>query len=151
MSAERPRVAWASKDFDTLREVLTADVSCQGPLGQVADADACIRGLRGLAEQIGLPKVQVIATEGAVAARPAGAKPGNFGRSLAPRPSATVSGSTSTGALGTAGPRRSCHPGPRAPPGRGFREHTQAGFWEALAEKAGVVTDQPPDDLDSMI
>jgi hypothetical protein len=56
--------AWAAKDFDTLREVLAADATFQGPLGHAEGADACIRGLRSIAEGLGLPEVRLIATNG---------------------------------------------------------------------------------------
>jgi len=41
--------AWLAKDFARLREVLADDVDFAGPLGQVASADECLRGLEGLA------------------------------------------------------------------------------------------------------
>lgn len=56
--------AWAAGDFDALRGVLADDASFRGPLGQADGADACIRGLRGIAEGVGLPRVCVIAAEG---------------------------------------------------------------------------------------
>src|SRR5919206_5245937 len=62
--ASRYFSAWAATDFDALRQVLAEDVSFRGPLGEADGADACIRGLRGLAEGVGLPEVRVIATEG---------------------------------------------------------------------------------------
>lgn len=63
-AARRYFTAWAAKDFDALREVLADDATFRGPLGQADGADACIRGLRGIAEGIGLPKVCLIATNG---------------------------------------------------------------------------------------
>jgi ketosteroid isomerase-like protein len=62
--ASRYFAAWAAKDFDALRDVLADDVTFRGPLGEADGADACIRGLRGLAENVGLPEVRVIATDG---------------------------------------------------------------------------------------
>ena len=64
VAARRYFDAWAAKDFDALREVLADDASFRGPLGQADGADACIRGLRGIAEGVGLPKVCLIATNG---------------------------------------------------------------------------------------
>lgn len=44
--------AWRSKDFDRLRSVLADDVTFRGPLGSAGDADACMQGLRGMAQTI---------------------------------------------------------------------------------------------------
>jgi SnoaL-like domain len=62
--ASRYFAAWADKHFDSLRDLLAEDVSFRGPLGEADGADACVRGLRGLAEGVGLPEVRVIATNG---------------------------------------------------------------------------------------
>jgi hypothetical protein len=56
--------AWAARDFDALRDVLADDVTFRGPLGEAEGAEACLRGLRGIADGIGLPKVRVIAASG---------------------------------------------------------------------------------------
>jgi ketosteroid isomerase-like protein len=56
--------SWAAQDYDALRGVLDDDVSFRGPLGSADGAEACVRGLRGLAEGVGLPEVRVIATDG---------------------------------------------------------------------------------------
>jgi hypothetical protein len=63
-AARRYFAAWAAKDFDALRAVLADGASFRGPLGQAEGADACIRGLRGIAASIGLPEVRTIATNG---------------------------------------------------------------------------------------
>jgi hypothetical protein len=55
---------WAAKDYDALRDLLDDAVSFRGPLGSADGAEACVRGLRGLAEGVGLPEVRVIATDG---------------------------------------------------------------------------------------
>lgn len=62
--AQRYFTAWAAKDFDALYDVLAEDVTFRGPLGEADGADACVRGLRGLAEGVGLPEVHVIAGDG---------------------------------------------------------------------------------------
>jgi hypothetical protein len=63
-AARRYFDAWAAEDFDALREVLAHDATFRGPLGQADGADECIRGLRGIAKGVGLPKVLLIATNG---------------------------------------------------------------------------------------
>jgi hypothetical protein len=40
--------AWQSHDFELLRSILADDVTFAGPLGQAADADSCIEGLKGM-------------------------------------------------------------------------------------------------------
>ena len=40
--------SWKDGDFDTLRSILADDATFRGPLGTADDADACIRGLRGM-------------------------------------------------------------------------------------------------------
>ena len=62
--ARRYFTAWAARDFDALRDVLADDATFRGPLGEADGAEACIDGLRGIAEGIGLPEVSVIATRG---------------------------------------------------------------------------------------
>ena len=62
--ADRYFSAWATNDFDALYGVLAEDVTFRGPLGEADGADACVRGLRGLAEGVGVPEVRVIATDG---------------------------------------------------------------------------------------
>lgn len=44
--------AWRERDFDRLRTVLAPDVSFVGVMGTADGADACIAGLRGMAESI---------------------------------------------------------------------------------------------------
>lgn len=39
-----------ARDFDALRGVLADAVTFRGPLGTADDADACIRGLRGISQ-----------------------------------------------------------------------------------------------------
>src|SRR5690348_14088335 len=56
--------AWAARDFDALRKVLADDATFAGPLGEADGAEECIRGLRAIAEAIGLPRVSIIATQG---------------------------------------------------------------------------------------
>jgi ketosteroid isomerase-like protein len=62
--ATRYFAAWGAREFDALRGVLAEDVSFRGPLGEAEGAEACIRGLRGMSEGVGLPEVRVIAAEG---------------------------------------------------------------------------------------
>ncbi|MDN5893168.1 MAG: nuclear transport factor 2 family protein [Nocardioides sp.] len=42
--------AWRSKDFETLRSILSEDVTFRGPLGVADGADECIRGLSGMSQ-----------------------------------------------------------------------------------------------------
>jgi ketosteroid isomerase-like protein len=42
--------AWEGKDFDTLRSILADDATFRGPLGSADDGDACVAGLRGMAQ-----------------------------------------------------------------------------------------------------
>ena len=42
--------AWQAKDFGALRSVLADDVTFRGPLGTADGADACLRGLQGMAQ-----------------------------------------------------------------------------------------------------
>jgi limonene-1,2-epoxide hydrolase len=44
--------AWRARDFDRLRTVLADEVTFRGPLGTADGADACIAGLRGMAEKV---------------------------------------------------------------------------------------------------
>ncbi len=44
--------AWRDRDFDRLRTVLAPDVEFVGVLGVADGADACLAGLRGMAESI---------------------------------------------------------------------------------------------------
>jgi ketosteroid isomerase-like protein len=44
--------SWKNKDFDTLRSLLADDVTFRGPPGSADDADACMRGLTGMAQMI---------------------------------------------------------------------------------------------------
>lgn len=44
--------AWRTRDFDRLRSVLAPDVSFVGVMGVADGADACLAGLRGMAESI---------------------------------------------------------------------------------------------------
>lgn len=44
--------AWRARDFDRLRTVLHPDVRFTGVMGAAEGADACIAGLRGMAESI---------------------------------------------------------------------------------------------------
>jgi hypothetical protein len=58
--------AWRSRDFDRLRPILADGVTFRGVLGNADGADACIAGLRGMAETIMTDVViQVMATAGA--------------------------------------------------------------------------------------
>ncbi len=43
--------SWKEQDFDTLRSVLSDDVTFRGPLGQADGADECITGLQGMARR----------------------------------------------------------------------------------------------------
>jgi hypothetical protein len=42
--------AWLERDFETLRSILADDVSFRGPLATIDGADACVAGLRGMAQ-----------------------------------------------------------------------------------------------------
>lgn len=42
--------AWKAKDWATLRSLLADDVSFDGPLASLEDADACLEGLQGLSK-----------------------------------------------------------------------------------------------------
>lgn len=44
--------AWETKDFDTLRSILADDATFRGPLGTADDGDACVAGLRGMAQML---------------------------------------------------------------------------------------------------
>lgn len=44
--------AWRDRDFDRLRTVLAPDVDFVGALGTAQGIDACIAGLRGMAESV---------------------------------------------------------------------------------------------------
>ena len=44
--------AWLGKDWDTLRSILADDVTFDGPLANLTDADTCVQGLKGLREII---------------------------------------------------------------------------------------------------
>jgi ketosteroid isomerase-like protein len=48
--AETYVAAWTSGDVETLRSILADDVTFRGPLGTADDADACVAGLRGMAQ-----------------------------------------------------------------------------------------------------
>jgi limonene-1,2-epoxide hydrolase len=57
--------SWRSRDFDRLRAILADDVTFRGVLGNADGADACIAGLRGMADTIMTDvSVQVMATDG---------------------------------------------------------------------------------------
>jgi len=42
--------AWEGKDFDALRAILADDATFRGPLATADDGDACVAGLRGMAQ-----------------------------------------------------------------------------------------------------
>ena len=42
--------SWRDKDFATLRSLLADDATFRGPLGRADDAEACLQGLRRMAE-----------------------------------------------------------------------------------------------------
>jgi ketosteroid isomerase-like protein len=42
--------AWKERDFTTLRGILADDATFRGPLGTADDGDACVAGLRGMAQ-----------------------------------------------------------------------------------------------------
>jgi ketosteroid isomerase-like protein len=42
--------AWKERDFVTLRGILADDVTFEGPLAVLDDADDCVKGLQGMAE-----------------------------------------------------------------------------------------------------
>ena len=57
--------AWRSRDFERLRTVLADAVTFRGPLGRADDAEACIAGLRGMAENVMTDiDVKVMAVDG---------------------------------------------------------------------------------------
>jgi ketosteroid isomerase-like protein len=65
---ERYFDAWTSKDFETARSLLHDDLAFSGPLETVADADALLRSLRGLAQIVtGVERRGVIASGDEVA------------------------------------------------------------------------------------
>jgi hypothetical protein len=57
--------SWKSKDFDTLRGVLADEVTFRGPLGTADDADACLRGLRGMSQIVTDIVIQKMFVDGA--------------------------------------------------------------------------------------
>ena len=44
--------AWQANDFPRLRSVLADDVTFVGPLAQLDNADACVKGLEGMAKMM---------------------------------------------------------------------------------------------------
>jgi hypothetical protein len=44
--------AWRERDFDRLRTVLHPDVEFVGALGTASGVDACVAGLRGMAQSV---------------------------------------------------------------------------------------------------
>ncbi|MFG2293309.1 nuclear transport factor 2 family protein [Streptomyces sp. NPDC048603] len=48
--SEKYFTAWQTGDFDTLRGLLAEDVDFVGALGTASGADACLNGLRGMAQ-----------------------------------------------------------------------------------------------------
>ena len=65
---ERYFDAWTSKDFEAARSLVHEDLAFSGPLETVADADALLRSLRGLAEIVtGVERRGVIACGNEVA------------------------------------------------------------------------------------
>jgi uncharacterized protein (TIGR02246 family) len=57
--------AWRGRDFERLRSVLADDVTFRGVLGVADGADACVAGLRGMAENLMTDvEVQVMAVDG---------------------------------------------------------------------------------------
>jgi len=57
--------SWKEKDFITLRSLLADDATFSGPLGVAADADACVRGMKGMAQIITDIVVRHIFVDGA--------------------------------------------------------------------------------------
>jgi ketosteroid isomerase-like protein len=56
--------AWKERDFAALRAVLADDVTFQGPLATLHDADACVRGLQGMAQILDDVVVQHVFVDG---------------------------------------------------------------------------------------
>ncbi|MEU2349439.1 nuclear transport factor 2 family protein [Modestobacter sp. NPDC049651] len=48
--AERYFSCWLARDFDGLRALLADDVTFDGPLATLSDADSCVAGLRGMSQ-----------------------------------------------------------------------------------------------------
>jgi ketosteroid isomerase-like protein len=57
--------AWRDRDFAALRAVLADDVTFRGPLGTADGADACVAGLRGMAQILDDVVVQHVFVDGA--------------------------------------------------------------------------------------
>lgn len=42
--------SWRARDFDTLRSILAHDVTFDGPLAHLDNADDCVKGLEGMSK-----------------------------------------------------------------------------------------------------
>jgi ketosteroid isomerase-like protein len=56
--------AWQERDFVTLRRILADDVTFQGPLATLDNADDCVKGLQGMAEILDDVAVQHVFVDG---------------------------------------------------------------------------------------
>ncbi|MGU3290928.1 nuclear transport factor 2 family protein [Williamsia sp. M5A3_1d] len=56
--------AWKDKDFDTLRSILADDVTFDGPLASLDNADDCVAGLRGMSEILADLEILKVAVDG---------------------------------------------------------------------------------------
>jgi hypothetical protein len=56
--------SWGEKDFDTLRSLLADDATFRGPLGKADDGDACLQGLKAMAQIITGIDVQKMFVDG---------------------------------------------------------------------------------------
>ncbi|HEX5810627.1 MAG TPA: nuclear transport factor 2 family protein, partial [Pseudonocardia sp.] len=56
--------AWKERDFTSLREILADDVSFQGPLATLDNADDCVKGLEGMAQILDEIVVQHVFVDG---------------------------------------------------------------------------------------
>ena len=56
--------SWEQRDFATLRGILADDVTFQGPLATLDNADDCVKGLAGLAEILDRIAVQHVFVDG---------------------------------------------------------------------------------------
>ena len=56
--------AWKERDFTTLRGILADDVTFEGPLAVLDNADDCVKGLQGMAEILDDIAVQHVFVDG---------------------------------------------------------------------------------------
>ena len=56
--------AWKDRDFATLRSILTDDVTFDGPLANLDNADDCVKGLEGMSKILDDIVVQHVFVDG---------------------------------------------------------------------------------------